>query len=112
MSKKFVKFPDVSTTDLDGLKSFLDWQTEKIEDLTGDDLLSRSFGVILFFNSLSDEQRTSLIDRIIEYLKKLKEQLDATAEKWGVHNYSMGISAGKGVTLSFTFHSRKARSKK
>ena len=51
MSKKFIKFPDPSTN-LEGLKSFFDWQTEKLDELSGAELLSRSFGVVLFFNSL------------------------------------------------------------
>ena len=102
MSKKFIKFPDPSTN-LEGLKSFFDWQTEKLDELSGDELLSRSFGVVLFFNSLSNEQKASLIDRIIEYLKKLKEELDKTAKNWGVSNYSIGISAPGGVNISFTF---------
>ena len=108
MSKKFLKFPDASTTDLEGLKSFFDWQTEKIDDLTGGELLSRSFGVVLFFNSLSNEQKAGLIDRIIEYLRKLKEQLDKTAGNWGVSNYSIGISAPGGVNISFTFETAHA----
>jgi len=103
MSKRFIKFPDASTTNLDGLKSFFDWQTEKLDELTDDELLSRSFGVILYFNSLSNEQKASLIDRIIEYLKKLKEELDKTAKNWGVSNYSIGISAPGGVNINFTF---------
>lgn len=103
MSKRFLKFPDASTTSLEELKAFFDWHTEKIEDLTDDELLSRSFGVVLFFNSLSEEQKASLIDRIIEYLRKLKEQLDKTGRKWGVSNYSIGISAPVGVNISFTF---------
>jgi hypothetical protein len=102
MSKRFIKFPDASTN-LEGLKSFFDWQTEKLNELADDELLSRSFGVILFFNSLSNEQKASLIDRIIEYLKKLKEGLDKTAKNWGVSNYSIGISAPGGVNISFTF---------
>lgn len=105
MSKKFLKFPDISITNLEELKAFFDWQTEKMEDLSGDELLSRSFGVILFFNSLSNEQKAALIDRIIEYLRRLKEQLDETAENWGVSNYTIGISAPGGVNISFTFES-------
>ena len=108
MSKKFIKFPDVSTTNLEELKSFFDWQTEKLDELSDDELLSRSFGVVLFFNSLSNEQKASLIDRIIEYLKKLKEELDKTAKNWGVSNYSIGISAPGGVNISFTFETAPA----
>jgi hypothetical protein len=102
MSKRFIKFPDASTN-LEGLKAFFDWQTEKLDELTDDEILSRSFGVILYFNSLSNEQKASLIDRIIEYLKKLKEELDKTAKNWGVSNYSIGISAPGGVNINFTF---------
>lgn len=108
MSKKFLKFPDASITSLEELKAFFDWHTEKIEDLTGDELLSRSFGVVLFFNSLSKEQKASLIDRIIEYLRKLKEQLDETGRGWGVSNYTLGISAPGGVNISFTFETAYA----
>lgn len=70
------------------------------------ELLARSFGVILFFNGLSDKQKASILDRLLRYLKELKKKLDAIAKDWGVSNYTIGVSF-TGANLSLTFEPKE-----
>lgn len=98
-----MKFPDVHISDLETLKSFFDDETDKIERITSDELLARMFGVIMFFNSINDQQKASLLDKIIKYLRKLKEKLDGIAKNWGVSSYSIGVHAPFGIDVSLTF---------
>jgi hypothetical protein len=56
----------------------------------------------MFFNSLSEERRADILEKMLEYLRKLKKKLDKIAKEWGVHSYSIDVGF-TGVTLSLEF---------
>ena len=108
MVETFMKFPDRTISTIEGIESFFKKEEKKLVEIEADELLARSFGVILFFNSLSDRQKASVLDRLLRYLKKLKKKLDAIAKDWGVSNYTIGVSL-TGVNLSLTFETKEMR---
>jgi len=101
MSEIFMKIPDKTISSPEGLISFFKEEEKKLMEIEPDEVLRRSFGVILFYNSLSDRQKAGVLDRLLNYLKKLKEKLDDIARDWGVDRYE--IKVGLGVSLSLTF---------
>lgn len=103
MSKEVMKFPDPTISTSEAFESFFNKEIEIIDELSGDELLARVLGVILYFNNLSETQKVGLLERIVEYLRKLKEKLDKIAKFWGVSNYSIGVSAPWGINISLTF---------
>jgi hypothetical protein len=86
----------------DELASFFTDQAQQLGKIKGNDVLENAFGVVMFFNSLSEERRAGILDKVLEYLKKLKEKLDAIAKDWGIHSYAIGVSL-TGITLSLEF---------
>lgn len=98
-----MKFPDASITTKEGLISFLKNEIKIIDELTGNELLARIFGMVLYLNSLSNQQKIGVIDWIIKWLRKLKDKLDEIAKDWRVSNYSIGVSAPWEVEVSLTF---------
>lgn len=97
-----MKIPDRTIASDQTLVSFFREQAEQLGKIKGDDVLENAFGVVMFFNSLSEERRAGLLEKILEYLKKLKERLDRIAKEWGVHSYSINVGLA-GVTLSLEF---------
>jgi len=106
MEETFMEFPDRTISTAEAIESFFKKEEKMLEIKEADELVARSFGVILFFNSLSDKQRAAILDRLLRYLKKLKRKLDAIAKEWGVSNYAIGVSF-TGVTLSLTFEPKE-----
>lgn len=101
MSEIFMKFPDKTISAIEAFTSFFNEEEKKLMEIEPDEILARSFGVILFFNSLSDRQKAGVLNRLLNYLKKLKKKLDDVARDWGVDRYE--IKVGLGVSLSLTF---------
>ena len=98
-----MKFPDQTISTPKAIESFFKEEEKKlVESKEACELLARSFGVTLFFNSLSEAQKASVLDRLLRYLKELKKKLDLIAKDWGVSNYTIGVSF-TGVDLSLTF---------
>ena len=103
MVETFMKFPDRTISTMEGIESFFKEEEKKMLEIKeANELLARSFGVILFFNSLSDKQKATILDKLLRYLKELKKKLDAIAKDWGVSDYAIGVSF-TGVDLSLTF---------
>jgi len=51
---------------------------------------------------LSPVERVGILDKLIEYLAKLKSRLDDVGKEWGVESYSLGVGfTGVEVTLNF-----------
>jgi hypothetical protein len=97
-----MKIPDRKIASNEELTSFFTEQATQLGKIKGNDILENAFGVVLFFNSLSEERRAGILDKILKYLKKLKKKLDAIAKEWGVHSYSIAVSS-TGITLSLEF---------
>ena len=72
---------------------------------------ARVLGVIMFFNSLSDKQKAGILDKIVNYLRRIKEKLDEIAREWGISSYSIGVSAPWGINISVTFETMKREAK-
>ena len=98
-----MKVPNATITTLEGIKAFFDEEITNIDNFANDELLARIFGVILYFNSLSENQKLGVFDRIIKYLKKLKEKLDQIAKEWGVKTYSIEARTPLGINVKLTF---------
>jgi hypothetical protein len=109
--KEFMKFPDRTISSPEAIESFFEEEEKKLVEIEADELLARSFGVILFFNSLSDSQKAGVLDRLLKYLKELKKKLDGIAKDWGVSNYKIGVSF-TGVQLSLTFETKETNNQK
>ena len=97
-----MKIPDRTIARDEVVTSFFTGQTARLERAKGDDVLESAFGVVMFFNSLSEKRRAGIIEKMLEYLKKLKKKLDAIAKEWGVHGYSIDVGS-TGITLSLEF---------
>jgi len=105
--EEFMEFPDRTISTAEAIESFFKKEEKKMLEIKeADELVARSFGVILFFNSLSDKQKAAILERLVNYLKKLKKKLDVIAKEWGVSNYAIGVSF-TGVNLSLTFEPKK-----
>lgn len=109
MVKAFMKFPDITISSSEAIESFFEEEEKRLVEIEGDELLARSFGVILFFNNLSDRQKASILGRLLIYLKELKKKLDGIAKDWGVSNYTIGVSF-IGINLSLTFETKETHS--
>lgn len=56
----------------------------------------------MYVNSLPESRRAGLLDKLVEYLHKLKEKLDSIGKGWGVDSYSISVGYLKlGLTLNF-----------
>ena len=109
MVETFMKFPDRTISTIEGIDSFFKEEEKKLVEIKdANELLARSFGVILYFNSLSDEKKTGILDRLLRYLKELKKKLDTIARDWGVSNYTIGVGF-TGVNLSLTFETKEVK---
>lgn len=108
MVEAFMKFPDRTISTTEGIEYFFKEEEKKLLKIKeANELLARSFGVVLFFNSLSDKQKAAILDSLLRYLKGLKKKLDAIAKDWGVSDYAIGVSF-TGVNLSLTFKPKEA----
>jgi hypothetical protein len=97
-----MKIPDRAIASDKALVSFFTEQAQQLGKIKGDDVLENAFGTVMFFNSLSEERRAGILQKMLEYLKKLKKKLDMIAKEWGVHSYSIALGF-TGVTLSLEF---------
>jgi hypothetical protein len=97
-----MKIPDRDIASEAALASFFTKQAMELEKIKGDDILENAFGVVMFFNSLSEKRKAGVLDKVLEYLKKLKKKLDAIAKEWGVHSYAIDVGL-TGITLSLEF---------
>jgi F0F1-type ATP synthase delta subunit len=97
-----MRIPDRAIAPDKELVSFFTEQAHELEKAKGDDVLANAFCVVGFFNSLAEQRRASILDKMLEYLKKLKEKLDGIAKEWGVHSYSIEVGF-TGITLSLEF---------
>jgi hypothetical protein len=71
-----MKFPDRTTSTAEAIESFFKEEEKKLSEIKEpNDLLARAFGVTLYFNSLMDAQKASVLDRLVRYLKQLKKNL-------------------------------------
>jgi len=102
MSKRFMRLPEPSAS-LEDVRSFIDWQIEKLEDLEIEEVISRSLGLILYYNALSPEQRARLVDRIVEFMTALKVKLSKTQKSTGLIDYTIGVGSAGGAELSLRF---------
>ena len=98
-----MKYPDPKTSTPEALESYFDDEIKNIDKVTGDELLARIFGDVLYFNSLEEQQKVGLLEKIVEYLKKLKEKLDQIGKDWGVSGYSISVTAPGVITVSLNF---------
>jgi len=97
-----MKIPDKTTASDKALVSFFMEQVQQLGKIKGDDVLENAFATVMFFNSLSEERRADILEKMLEYLKKLKKKLDKIAKEWGVHSYSIEVGS-IGVALSLEF---------
>ena len=98
-----MEFPDPRTATPEALESYFDNEIKNIDKVSGDELLARIFGDVLYFNSLEEQQKVGLLDKIVKYLKKLKEKLDQIGKEWGVSGYSISVTAPGIITVALNF---------
>ena len=106
-----MKFPDRTISSPEAIESFFEEEGKNLVEIEADKLLARSFGAILFFNSLSDSQKAGALDKLQKYLRNLKKKLDDIAKDWGVSNYKIGVSF-TGVNLSLTFETKETNNQR
>ena len=105
-----MKIPDKSVAS-DKAIIFITEQTKRLQTIKGDDVLENAFAVTMFFNSLSEKQKGEILQKLLQYLKKLKKKLDAIAKEWGVSAYSIDVGWPGGVNLSLQFDPTKPHAK-
>ena len=98
-----MKYPDSRKSTQEALETFFDDEIKNIDEVSGDDLLARMVGDILYFNSLEEQQKIRLLDKIVEYIKKVKEKLDQIGKNWGVSAYSISVTTPGVITISLNF---------
>jgi len=59
--------------------------------------------MIMYFNDLRWDQKIGLLEKLLEYLRKLKEKLDRVAKEWRAISYTFGVELFN-VTLSIEFN--------
>ena len=104
-----MKIPNKSVTSDKAIVFIMD-QTKRLPTLKANDVLESAFAVMLFFNSLPEQQKGDVLEKVLQYLKKLKKKLDAIAKEWGISGYSIDVGT-TGFDLSLQFDTSKAHGK-
>ena len=105
----FMKIPNKFVTSDKAIVFIMD-QTKRLPTIKADDVLESAFAVMLFFNSLPEQQKGDVLEKVLQYLKKLKKKLDAIAKEWGISGYSIDVGT-TGFDLSLQFDTSKAHGK-
>jgi hypothetical protein len=98
----FIKIPDKTISTNNAILSFFKVRIGELDRIEGNSILENAFGTVMYFNSLSERQKSGVLGKLIEYLKKLKEKLDHIAKDWGAISYTIGVELFN-VTLSIDF---------